>query len=553
MSISISKISFFISIFLLLLLPGFVSDAPLYSSDKLGEEIVDTPKIFTVDIGLEGQIYLSQPNPRPDDEIDIYTQVRNHGTTPTEILTHFTVSVDGELKTTQSTPVIVSSGDMELVSIPWTAEVGLVVVSAEVEVVSGEDVTPNDNSLSTSFTVEEFVATDIMIDDTEITISKGDPPGLNAFVIQGKIQNNGPYTELVALKFTDTSVQGIQFLPQLEISLDPFSFEFFSVPFTPSSERHFIEIVALNTSIFDSDPSNNRIVKEFQRPQVEIGGIEDELEVTQVTEISNISPGGTQVINFELDTKSTATDYQVIVGGITHGVEVTPNKWKISLSPAISDTLEITVKVSEDVAIGEIYPIHVLLYAIDNPSDIMELTFDLEIVEDDSHNFSTNPSFYLPNISTDELNPPSILSQQNSPLNPTILQNVTISAELSDDIAIDNATLYYSFNEGVDWSTTAMAFQSGISWAANISTPGIETSVLYYVNASDTSGNFATGSQESFTFDGTSPSFYSIPSLTTVSSQNSVLMEINVTDNVGVDTSQVFLYYSFDNSSFFSV
>ncbi|MHA1929752.1 MAG: hypothetical protein ACTSV2_14360, partial [Candidatus Thorarchaeota archaeon] len=80
---------------------------------------------------------------------------------------------------------------------------------------------------------------------------------------------------------------------------------------------------------------------------------------------------------------------------------------------------------------------------------------------------------------------------------PTSTDSVTISATVTDDVALDNVTLYYRVDSG-DWSTVSMT-ASGDTYSGTIPAQANGSVVTYYIRAYDTAGNVDDSAQQGYT------------------------------------------------------
>lgn len=88
-------------------------------------------------------------------------------------------------------------------------------------------------------------------------------------------------------------------------------------------------------------------------------------------------------------------------------------------------------------------------------------------------------------VNIGDLNAPVInsISQFNSLCTP---QDRTVVAEITDNVAVSEAKLFYSGNNGASWIETTMAL-TGTAYLGNI--PAFTGKVLYYVKAKDAAEN----------------------------------------------------------------
>jgi hypothetical protein len=107
-------------------------------------------------------------------------------------------------------------------------------------------------------------------------------------------------------------------------------------------------------------------------------------------------------------------------------------------------------------------------------------------------------AMFAPLYYATDTEPPTIGTSCRTPQNPTPIQDVEISVEVSDDLSgIQNVTLWYSISGGV-WTNLTMALSGINTYVANISAMPSQTLVNYRVVAYDNIGNVATSSDFSY-------------------------------------------------------
>ena len=73
--------------------------------------------------------------------------------------------------------------------------------------------------------------------------------------------------------------------------------------------------------------------------------------------------------------------------------------------------------------------------------------------------------------------------------------NITVTADITDDIGVASAMLYYRASDGVTpgaWMSTAMSLVAGNSWSGMIPGPHSQSQVDFYIEATDTGAQTAT-------------------------------------------------------------
>ncbi|MCD6274684.1 MAG: hypothetical protein J7J15_01505, partial [Candidatus Aenigmarchaeota archaeon] len=165
---------------------------------------------------------------------------------------------------------------------------------------------------------------------------------------------------------------------------------------------------------------------------------------------------------------------------------------------------------------------------------ILNITYEVKENEERNLNFTENRTeFYLTNLSAGHINlnltafdwllnnnrinikllvrdieKPNIVSISNTPEDPADLdpgRNITVSAEITDNLGIDKVLLYYRRNDSLnatDWNQTEMNLSSGTNRS------GIYETILknwtrgnwtYYIWANDTYGNEINSSSQNLT------------------------------------------------------
>jgi branched-chain amino acid transport system substrate-binding protein len=158
------------------------------------------------------------------------------------------------------------------------------------------------------------------------------------------------------------------------------------------------------------------------------------------------------------------------------------------------------------------------------------------------------PELTAPPIRGDVI-PPTISDVENVPSIPTTVDDVNVSAIITDNlVGVKNATLYYSINGSVNWTGVPMMLVQSTKYLASIPKQTNGTVVEYYINATDIALNTASSNTTTYTVIGdfvppTISSVERVPGIpTTVDDVN---VSATITDNlVGVKNAS--LYYSTD-------
>lgn len=481
------------SLLVLLLIPG--QAVTNFSSDTQDSKTnIQSPKDIlsqNVDILLVGEVYLSDSDIVDGESIDIYGLVRNDGDIRVSSYVIFTV---GKYDIA-SRNVDLDPKEEQYVKASWTAIAGENVISINVEVIDQDDVNPENNFKSTT-----------------VNVSAGSQTEFDTNTIESGLETNIPESPVISN------------LPETENELD--------------------------------------------------------IEISETIETTHeIRPGDTQSINLKILSNTISDEYQVIVGGITDQISVDPSLWSVSLVQGQEIDFQVDVSASVDVDIGSFHNIELLLYRSSNPSEIIQKSFSIYFISEYTENPAANNneqnstsesdfSYFVqgyqnqltmdfmgpsPLISTNELNIPSIENITINPSYPNIQQNVTVNADIIDDSILINATLFYSLDDGFSWLNASMVPGVQNNWSANITTPGSEVNVTYYIQAYDNFTNVATSQQYYFMFDATLPVFSEITNPGTVSTQDPTSITVHLVDSVGIDNLEVFLYYSYDNSTYFMI
>ncbi|MHA2138879.1 MAG: hypothetical protein ACW98G_13445 [Candidatus Hodarchaeales archaeon] len=316
-----------------------------------------------------------------------------------------------------------------------------------------------------------------------------------------------------------------------------------------------------------SSSTNNPTVKELQSSDSSLDVLDLSIfELNHLNSIYEIKPGDTKSLDLTILSNQLSDEFRVIVGGITNEISIIPNHWILPLLQGQEYDLKIDVSVSESLDIGSSHVVELLLYRSLNPSDIIQKSFFILIVSDYTESLENNnedqnlpsddesetpfsPRFSV--LSINEVNPPTIENITHTPASPRISQNVTVNADIVDDSTLSNATLFYSLTGGSTWLNVSMIPSGQNNWSGEIISPGYEVNVTYFIQSYDNFTNLGSSSQYYLIFDDSFPLFVDVTNPGIVSSQTSVNITTHLTDNVGINTSAVFLYYSYDNSSYF--
>ncbi|MEM3577484.1 MAG: ABC transporter substrate-binding protein [Candidatus Bathyarchaeia archaeon] len=95
------------------------------------------------------------------------------------------------------------------------------------------------------------------------------------------------------------------------------------------------------------------------------------------------------------------------------------------------------------------------------------------------------PEFTAPPIRGD-ITPPTIANVVTTPGIPTIIDDVNVTATITDDLTgVKNASVYYSIDSGLNWSQVPMQSIGGSTYKATIPKQTNGTVVQYYINATD--------------------------------------------------------------------
>ena len=323
----------------------------------------------------------------------------------------------------------------------------------------------------------------------------------------------------------------------------------------------------IDMALEDSIGADNQTTKELEISEPSRDALDISIfEKNSFNSKYEIKLGDTKSLDLTIVSNEISDEYRVIVGGITDEISIKPDHWSLQLIQGQEYDLQVDISVSQSLDIGSNHIVELLLYRSSNPSDIIQKSFfilivseyteNLEITTEDQSSTSADESAMSFSVkfsilSINEVNPPLIGNITHSPTFPNMSHNVTVTADIVDDSTILNVTLFYSFNGGSTWLNTSMTSGAQDSWSGEIINPGSEVNVTYYIQSYDNFTNPASSSQYSFIFDYSFPLFVDVSNPGTVSSQDFVTITTHLTDNVGINTSAVFLYYSYDNSSYF--
>ncbi len=109
------------------------------------------------------------------------------------------------------------------------------------------------------------------------------------------------------------------------------------------------------------------------------------------------------------------------------------------------------------------------------------------------------PELTAPPIRGD-ITPPTISNVVSAPGLPTIVDDVNVSATITDNlVGVKNASLFYSTDGGVNWTTVSMERVGDSNYRATIPKQENGTIVKYYVNATDIALNTAKSNFSNYT------------------------------------------------------
>ena len=150
---------------------------------------------------------------------------------------------------------------------------------------------------------------------------------------------------------------------------------------------------------------------------------------------------------------------------------------------------------------------------------------------------------------------PTFSNNVLSPTTPTTGDSLSISVDISDNIAVNfnSAALYYRFGSGLyTLYTTYTTVGSTVTFA--VTTPSSATNLDYYVTAQDTSGLVGTSTTwTSSVTDNDAPTFSNnVLSPTTPTTGESLSLSVDIADNIGVDWNSVILFYDFTGTGVYS-
>jgi hypothetical protein len=188
--------------------------------------------------------------------------------------------------------------------------------------------------------------------------------------------------------------------------------------------------------------------------------------------------------------------------------------FEVSVAPKSSESVVITATITDDIAIE-----NATLYVKfnDGPWNELEMTNDGDVFEATipAQPHGTEVIYYIQAYDTsgksvttteysymvnDDTEVPVISSVSISIPAPSYLDSVTISAEVEDDLGLENVTLYFKVDDG-EWITVQMEFSGG-RYRAIIPAQGEGSVVTYFVRAYDTVGNSVDSASQSYTVIG---------------------------------------------------
>lgn len=148
-----------------------------------------------------------------------------------------------------------------------------------------------------------------------------------------------------------------------------------------------------------------------------------------------------------------------------------------------------------------------------------------------------------------DVTPPTISNIEKVPSVPTTVDDVNVSATITDNlVGVKNATVYYSINGGINWTGVLMMPVQSTKYMATIPTQTSGTVVEYYINTTDIALNTASSNTTTYTVIGdfTPPMISNVERVpgipTTVDDVN---VSATITDDL-VGVKNATLYYSTD-------
>ncbi len=179
-------------------------------------------------------------------------------------------------------------------------------------------------------------------------------------------------------------------------------------------------------------------------------------------------------------------------------------------------------------------------YTIGIPSDALTLYYNISAV-DNSTNWNETGELSKAVVDNDA---PTL--NNNTPIDPTTGENFTFNASVTDNIGVENVTVYY-WTDVSSPKNVSMSLDSGSNYTYTINVPSSATFLNYNISANDTSDNWIqTGAVNLSVTDNDVPSITDPTAGTPTTGEN---LEINATVSDNVELSDVRLYYYFDTTT----
>ncbi len=183
-------------------------------------------------------------------------------------------------------------------------------------------------------------------------------------------------------------------------------------------------------------------------------------------------------------------------------------------SPTSSDTVTINVTVNDDFGIKNVTLYYKVdsgswnevamtadgsTYSADIPAQADGSVVTYYMVAYDSIDQMTQSDEYTYTVSDGDQTAPQITSVSIDIAQPTSSDSVVVTAVVSDNVAIDNVTLYYKVDSG-SYVSVSMSGSSG-TYTGTIPAQADGSVVTYYIRAYDTSGNYVDSTESSYTVE----------------------------------------------------
>jgi hypothetical protein len=134
---------------------------------------------------------------------------------------------------------------------------------------------------------------------------------------------------------------------------------------------------------------------------------------------------------------------------------------------------------------------------------------------------------------------PIVTNIMNTPTNPTTSEAVTITADVTDDVAVIGVNILWGTATGVYGNTVAMTLTTGDTYSGEIPAKPTAGTIYYMIQAIDADPNYVLSSEMTYDVTAMGPQITNIvqtPDALSVTSSDAVSVSADVTDDISVST-----------------